>query len=267
MADPVDSLKSKARELLPALRSELGDLATDVVDDHLLKFLYWKPDVSRAAGRFRAHLDWRRKNPGLFDDGLRISKDPELERILKSEVVISPPQCRTKSGGPLLIGRLRNNDMTDGRTPLDVCRMLFYTIDRVLEDPEAQLQGVTIVHDLRGFDRSRNVHIEIPKTLFGGIIGNFPIRIRAIYLMDPPWGFGAFFSAISMLLFPKKLRSRIHMVHNASDKAKVYEDVELSMLLKEMGGEVDFNIEQWIQEHKERELDGTFVSLTDIIEK
>jgi hypothetical protein len=256
-----DELNAKATDLLPNLRDELGDLSTDISDAHLLKFLRWKPDVKRAAGRFHAHLEWKQKNPGLFDDSLRITKDKELERLLQTDVLVAPPQCRTKVGGPLLIGRLRNYDMKDGRTPNDVCRMFFYNLDRVLEDPEAQLHGVTIVHDLRGFDNTKNVHIEIPKTLFRGIIGHFPIRIRAIYFLDAPWSFGAFFSVFSKLFFPAKVRERCHFV---MDRSEIYNDIDQSMLIKDLGGDVEFDSSAWVEEQKEREINDTLFSMTNM---
>eukprot|EP00934_Nitzschia_sp_Nitz4_P005762 Nitzschia sp. Nitz4//scaffold226_size53432//13656//14459//NITZ4_006694-RA/size53432-processed-gene-0.15-mRNA-1//1//CDS//3329542730//5752//frame0 len=258
----IQELNDKVQKLLPDLRKELGEDAQSVSDEHLLKFLRWKTDVKRAAQRFHAHLDWKRRNPGLFDETLRVSQDAELERLLKCEVVVAPPQSKTRIGGPVIVGRLRNNDMTDGRTTRDVCRSLFYTLDRVLENPLAQSHGVTIVHDLRGFDRSKNVHLDIPRTLLGGIIGHFPIKIRNIYLMDAPWGFKALFSFVSTMLFPRKLKERCHFV---DDKGDVYKDVEKSMLLTELGGEVQFDVSEWIQQQKERELGGAFSTLTDMI--
>ena len=129
---------TKALELLPALKEELKESCDGVDDEYLLMFLRWKQDVARAADRYRTFLEWKDDNPGLFDDSLRVSKDPELERTLNSEVIVGPPGLVTKEGGPLLIGRLRNNDMTDGRTTKDASRMLFYTIDRTLMRQESQ---------------------------------------------------------------------------------------------------------------------------------
>lgn len=259
----IDELNARAQELLPDFREKIGDVASNVSDGRLLKFLRWKPDIQRAADRFHSHLTWKKKNPGLFDDTLRVSRDPELERLLQTNIVIAPPQCRTRAGGPLLIVRLRNNDMRDGRSPRDVCRMVFYTLDRVLEDPDAQIHGVTIVHDLTGFERGKNAHIDIPRTLMGGIIGNFPLRIRAIYLCGAPTGFHTLFAVLSRLFSPKKFRERCHFIQDTSEISK---DIDLAMLIKELGGEVDFDSSQWVQEHKQREENGTFVSLTDLVD-
>jgi len=255
--DP-ETLNAKALELLPELKDTLGD--DTIPDEHLLKFLRWKPEVSRAAERFHAHQEWKSKNPGLFDESLRISQDPELERLLQSQVIVPSPS-RTKAGGPLLIGRLRNNDMEDGRKVKDVCRMLFYTIDRVLEDPEAQLHGVTIVHDLTGLDKSRNMHVDIPKTVFGGILGHFPIRISRIYIYNAPWFFGTFFAVLSRVLLPRKVRERVEFV---SDLAQVEKTIEKSHLPLDLGGETDFDILDWIEHHKRREKDGTLLSMTSL---
>lgn len=166
--------EQRIKELLPSLKEELGSTVVDSVsDDQLLQFLRWKPTVARASERFRAFLTWKERNKNLFDDSLRMTEDEELIRLLESKVIVAPPQLTTKSGSPILIGRLRNNDMTDGRTVEGVSRMMFYTIDRVLELPESCQEGVTILHDLKGFRPTQNAHLGIPKVLFEAIFGQF----------------------------------------------------------------------------------------------
>lgn len=261
----IKAIESKANELLPSLKQELGEEeCKEIPDEILLRFLRWKLDVKRAAQRFKDFQRWTKENPDLFDSSLRVSKDPELERLLKSEVIVAPPQARTFKNGPLIIGRLRNNDMKDGRTVNGVIRMFLYNIDRLLEDPECQLHGVTIVHDLRGFDRHKNIHLSIPKTLFGAIIGHFPVRIAAIYINDAPSWFPYFFVIISRIVMTKKIRERVNFLDSLDDLDEV---MDKKLLLKEAGGELDFSIEDWVQEQKEREQSGNFSSLTDFVGK
>ena len=82
----LEEIKAKAFSLLPGLKTELGDAAADVPDKQLLKFLHWKPDITRAAERFRAHLKWRKGNPWAFDDQpLRVSSDEQLKKLLKND--------------------------------------------------------------------------------------------------------------------------------------------------------------------------------------
>ena len=147
MSDVVKEVRdAEALRLLPELKESLGwtdegRTIGDVVDDeYLLAFLRWKPSVTRAAGRYRGFLGWKLENPGLFDSTLRISKDAELERLLRREVVVGPPCLLTRGGGVLLIGRLRNMDFTDDggtttTTTRDACRMIFYTLDRTIFRP------------------------------------------------------------------------------------------------------------------------------------
>lgn len=200
-------------------------------------------------------------NPGIFDETLRISKDPELERLLLSEVIVSPPSLITKQGGPVLIGRLRNNDMTDGRTAENVCRMIFYTIDRVLQRPETQHHGITVIHDLRGFDRKKNVRIQLVKQLFRGLFGQFPVHITAIYICKPPPGIASFFSFMSRLLMSAKTRERVHFIDEFS---KLNHVIDEQNLLTELGGDLEWSTREWIEEQKREEEEGTMVTLTEI---
>jgi len=257
------SEKPTPESLLPDLKTELGADAEGVSDEHLLMFLYWKPDTKRAAQRFRGMREWKDTDTGAFDESLRINKDPELERLLLSEVIIAPPGLTTHAGGPLLIGRFRNNDMTDGRTVDDVCRMIFYTIDRVLERPEAQKHGVTIVHDLRGFDKGKNARLEVAKRLFKGFLGQFPIQVKGIYICQAPVMFIGFFKIVSVFM-PKKIRDRIRFIDDFKELDTVHKVADPSHLLPEMGGTLEWNVRDWVDECKRDEESGNFQSLTSL---
>ena len=301
-ADKIDTV---ALELLPALKDELatmvgtsGPLPEDDDDDeYLLMFLRWKQDVKRAADRYRKFVEWKRskENVGVFDTSLRLSEDPTLEKIMTSEVVIAPPTLTTRSngndtgdsGGPVLIGRLRNNDMKDGRRPDDVVRMMFYTIDQTLtQRPEMQYYGATIIHDLRGFDPARNASPAAAKKLFSALLGHFPIRINAIYMYKAPWAFSnLFFPLLSKTIMTKKVRQRVKFI-SSLDEIKDVVDLEQlpeELLRDDFGrnsstngdgeaieettvkkpSKLDWNIENWITDQKQKETDvGTFRSLT-----
>jgi len=249
--------------LLPDLKTELGAECDGVSDEQLLMFLYWKPSVSRASERYRNFIQWRSSSEGIFDETLRASKDPELERLLLGEVLVSPPNLRTKAGGPVLIGRFRNNDMTDGRTVEGVCRMLFYTIDQVLQRPETQQHGITIVHDLRGFEKSKNARLEIVKQLYKVFFGQFPIRIKAIYICQASIVAIGFFKIASLFL-PKKIKERIQFIDEFSELDTVYGVMDPSNLVPEMGGTLEWSVEDWVDEQKRKEESGDWKSLTTL---
>lgn len=255
--------KPTPESLLADLRTELGAECEGVADEYLVQFLYWKADAKRAANRFREVIKFKKENAGIFDDTLRVSKDPELERLLMSEVLIAPPGLTTKAGGPILIGRFRNNDMTDGRTSDGVVRMLYYTIDQVLQRPETQKHGITIVHDLRGFNKSKNAKLEIAKRLFQGFLGVFPIQIKGIYICQAPMVFIGFFKVISVLM-PKKLKSRVHFINSFEELETVHKVADPSHLLPEMGGTLEWSTKDWVDQQKVAEESGDFKSLTTI---
>lgn len=260
MTDNIDNATPEA--LLPNLKKELSAEGEGASDEHLLMFLHWKPDVARAAERFRVFRKWRAtEGNDVFNESLRLSKDPELERLVRSEVIVAPPGLRTKAGGPLLIGRFRNNDMTDGRTAEGVCRMFYYTLDQALHRPETQEHGVTVVHDLRGFNRSKNARPKIAQTLFKGLLGNFPIRVNAIYICHASTAFHIFFKLVSLFM-PAKVKSRIHFIDEFSDLDTVLGVVDPANLLPEMGGKLEWSVEDWITEQKRAEESGDFKSLT-----
>ena len=248
-------------ELLPALKIELGDAAHGVSDANLLKFLRWKPDVERAAGRFRDHQKWRELNPFAFDDTsrpLQASKDDELKRVLCSDVVIAPADLVSKKGSAVLCGRLRNNDMSDGRTVEDVVRMILYTMDRVLEREHAQVHGITLFYDMEGVT-SKNIHVGIPKLLLNAIIGHFPIRIEGAYILNAPLIFKGMFSMIQLAM-PPKLRKRFHFV---SDIDEVYEVIDKDLLLEEHGGKRVHESSEWVALQMQRESNLSVTSLEE----
>ena len=166
-----------------------------------------------------------------------------------------------------MIGRFRNNDMTDGRTADGVCRMLFYTIDRVMQRPETQLHGITIIHDLRGFNKSKNVRLEVAKRLFHGLIGQFPVHIKAIYICQAPLVFVAFFKIVSNLILTKKVRQRVKFIDDFQELNDVYDVVDPNSLLTELGGTLEWSAKDWVEEQKQMEQSGdntVWKSLTDI---
>ena len=245
---------AKVEELLPLLKQELGDVQAS--DTTLRKFLFWKPSVARAAGRYKDNVQWRQDNPVLFDPPLQASKDATLQRVLESQVIIAPDGLVDKNGNTVLIGRLRFNDTSDGRTPEDVVRMAMYTMDRALERESTQQNGIVIFHDLKDVS-SNNIHISIPKMLFKAILNHWPLRIAGAYLLNAPVFVRVMFPVISMFM-TRKLRSRFHFI---DDIEEVYKVIDKDKLLEEHGGKLQHDQKAWVAKHMERETNGTLESL------
>ena len=244
-------------DLSPTYQSNFKFIFSPIVsDEFLLKFLLWKPDVKRASDRFRILQKWREDNPWAHTN-LKLSQDEKLKKLVASNVVIVPGSIVTRNGSAVLVGRLRFNDMTDGRTPEDVCRMLFYMIDRALESKAAQEHGIVVFHDLKDLSKS-NIHPNIPKLLFKAIIGTLPLKIKGIYLLNAPFFFKGFFTMISSLLLPKKVKERVHYVNSIED---VHTIIDKDLLLVEHGGMLEYNADAWIQTQIQREESGDWTSV------
>mmetsp|Transcript_6830 Transcript_6830/g.19771 ORF Transcript_6830/g.19771 Transcript_6830/m.19771 type:complete len:194 (+) Transcript_6830:915-1496(+) len=173
-----------------------------------------------------------------------------------SEVVACPPELKTREGGPILIGRFRNNDMTDGRTVDGVVRMLYYTLDQLVQRPETQEHGVTVIHDLRGFDKHKNARFEVAKSLFR-LYGHLPIQLKAIYICSASTIFMTFFKAVSRIIMTAKVRSRIRFIDDFKElDDDNYGVLDPKDLLTELGGTLDWSVKQWVEEQKRMEQSG-----------
>jgi hypothetical protein len=250
--------ETQAQELLPALKEQFPDIS----DDHLIKFLRWKQDTGRATDRIKAHQKWRKDNPFAFDEPpLRVSEDPLLRKVVEAEIMCAPDGMHDKQGNAVIVGRLRNNLMAEhGSQPTDVARMAFYTIDRILEtNLYSQQNGVVVFHDLTGLGR-KNLHPMLPKLIFSGLIGTFPLKIKGIYIHNAPWFFYGFFKVMSLMM-SSKLRSRVHFL---KDLSAVHEFIDQEQLLEEHGGQRQHDQKAWVAAHAARETSGELKSLIDL---
>eukprot|EP00970_Alexandrium_tamarense_P015482 scaffold5185_cov198-Alexandrium_tamarense.AAC.30 len=235
--------------LTTTLRDALGDEAKDVHDEVLCRFIHWKPDVTRAADRFRAYQKFRKDNSYVFDDKqLLLSQDPKLSYLLQNGMVVAPEELVAKDGSSVMIIRGAKCDVTTHDcNDLDASRAIFYTLQQILErGTTSPLVGVTIVLDLVGINR-RNVPGKLAK-LLSSASGCFPLRIKAIYVVAMPW----WFPSGNKRLFSPKLRERIHFVN---DRGALVEFIEKDRLLEEDGGIFSFDLQSWISSTLLRELE------------
>jgi hypothetical protein len=59
--------------------------------------------------------------------------------------------------------------MSDGPTPEDICRTILYNIDRAMELPSTQEDGIVVFHDLKNASKA-NVHSGVANLLLKVII-------------------------------------------------------------------------------------------------
>lgn len=90
------------------------------------------------------------------------------------------------------------------------------------------------------------------------------MRVRAIYIWNAPFWFPGFFSVLSLLILPKKIRQRVHFIDSLDDLDSV---MDKDLLVTELGGKNGFSSSEWVKEQKERETNGNFATMTSIAQK
>ena len=234
-----DCSESEAFVFLTAsLREALGDDARDVTDETLSRYIRWKPDVERAADRFRANQAFRKENSYIFGDKpMLLSQDPKLAFLLQNGMAVAPEEVFAKNGSGIIMIRGSQCDVSAHYcSDQDASRAIFYTLQHMLErntlDP---LRGITIILDLEGASR-KNIPRRLPH-LLSQAAGCFPLRIQAIYVLSSRWWFPA--AGSKKLGFSSKMQTRVHFVKN---KSTLYEYIEKDMVLKVYS----FDMQSWI---------------------
>lgn len=76
-------------------------------------------------------------------------------------------------------------------------------------------------------------------------------------MLNPPMVAKGLFTIVSNLLLPKKIRQRAHFIKSIEE---VYNIVDREKLLCEHGGDLNFDMSNWVEIHKKREVNGTIES-------
>eukprot|EP00930_Biecheleria_cincta_P070413 TRINITY_DN58049_c0_g1_i1.p1 TRINITY_DN58049_c0_g1~~TRINITY_DN58049_c0_g1_i1.p1 ORF type:complete len:300 (-),score=43.69 TRINITY_DN58049_c0_g1_i1:13-840(-) len=231
--------------LLALFRAKLGESAVKVSDHNLAKFLRWKADVARAAERFSKLREWQSTPDGSFlytPNYLQAIQDPMLRKVLESGIIVCPDGMRDKYGHKLLVGRLRFNDFGDGRTPADIVRMALYTIEHALQDPDTQRGGLAIFQDMRDVGPS-NISLSVPRMLLPALFGHYPVKMKAIYILNAPFFFSHMIFPVIKMMMPAKLQERIFFLSSLSE---LYEHIDQQSLFAEHGGARSHDQMAWV---------------------
>ena len=185
---------------LLSLAEESPPLSTATI----LKFLSWKQDPARAAARIKCHSAWRKNSPGSTFD-LNLNSNERLKKMVKEGILLKT-NVVAASGSPVLLVRLRKNDMiSDNRTPEHCAELFMYMLEHSLDDPLVQKNGITVVHDASDIQR-KNINKKIPKIMLPMVINTFPMKIKNILIINASLWVRVFMRAVLFLL-PKKFHA------------------------------------------------------------
>ena len=107
----------------------------------------------------------------------------------------------------------------------------------LLEDEETQINGIVIVADFRNFGLTQATAVMQPTIFknYGGILFNcYPVRIKAIHILDQPKIFTVIFAIVSQFM-KEKLRKRVYL-HGGSIEL-LHQHIDKHLIPSDFGGD------------------------------
>ena len=200
----------------------------------LLRFLRSRKfDQERSLQVYVNYYKYRHKHREWLRDG--VQDDPTVTNIMESGVfaVLPAPMKDGSSGVCIYPSRWDVPTMDQHRC----ARVFFLVLDKLMENEEAQVHGVSILDNaesgsgslqkLYHFTRSEvwKLGIELQDA--------FPARFKGLHFINQPWYVSLIMSAVRPLL-KQKHRDRFHA--HGTDVASFYRYVEPENLFADFGG-------------------------------
>lgn len=141
-------------------------------------------------------------------------------------------------------------------TPLKMMRTVVFLLLNALRcgpegTPEggdlSQLNGICILHNFTNVSWA-NLDPRLENPLIQ-MLSKMPIRLGAVYIMDPPWFLRYVVLPIARLFMSKKLIGRVIVVDGPKDLKKHFDMNNISSKPKDLGGRSSFDPDQWAETH------------------
>lgn len=199
----------------------------------LLRFLRSRKfDVERALHVYVNYHKYRHKHREWLKDGVS-PDDPALRHIMESGVfAVLPTPLKDGSRGVCLYPSRWDVATMD---PLQCCRVFFHVIDKLMEDEEAQVHGVSILDNIENSTLQKLYQFMRSEVWKLGIElqDAFPARFKGLHFINQPWYVSLIMSVVKPLL-KQKHRDRFHT--HGTDVASFYEYVDPENLFADFGG-------------------------------
>eukprot|EP00069_Balaena_mysticetus_P014805 bmy_08768T0 len=182
------------------VRKECPNLSTSLEDAFLLRFLRARKfDYDRALQLLINYHSCRRSWPEVFNN-LRPSA---LKEVLASGFLTVLPHTDPR-GCHILC--LRPDRWIPSNYPItENIRAIYLTLEKLIQSEETQVNGIVILADYKGVSLSKASHFGpfIAKKVIGILQDGFPIRIKAVHVVNEPRIFKGIFAIIKPFLKEK----------------------------------------------------------------
>ncbi|KAG8513286.1 Alpha-tocopherol transfer protein-like [Galemys pyrenaicus] len=124
-------------------------------------------------------------------------------------------------------------------------RAIYLTLEKLIQAEETQVNGIVILADYKGVSLSKASHFGpfIAKKVIGILQDSFPIRIKAVHVVNEPRIFKGIFAIIKPFL-KEKIANRFFL--HGSDLNSLHTNLPRSILPKEYGGTAgELDVASW----------------------
>lgn len=235
------NLTADQDKALQALKSKLGDVAPFTEADLLrfLRFNAFKVDV--AATQCNEYKIWRKS---FNVDNMTVNY---VSREVKTGKYMLLPQP-DKRGRPIIVIRPGRHNPAES-SPLEVCKLLVYEMEVAIKRMQNTVESVAIIVDFNGV-QPRNIDFRVPKLILETIQQRYPERVSLILVVNAPWFFRFVWATVRRFFGPDLLQ-RVHIL--GSDMSTLQAFIPAESLLKEHGGVIEFDADEFIQERSKVE--------------
>jgi len=205
-----------------------------------------KLDIARTVKMLKSNLKWR-----LANSYEKIPKWDDIDKsILDPGFALTIPGARSKEGNSILycrLGRMIPSEL--GKNYLKtVIEFIIWnnSIGTFLDGMDYHRNGLIFIADLQGVGW-KNIDINLQRKVNSAMMDNFPMRIQKVFILHPPSIINAVI-ACARVFVKKKIMDRIQIV----TKEQLLDHIDADQLWSELGGTVDYSIEQMIESISER---------------
>ena len=199
----------------------------------LLRFLRSRKfDQERALQVYVNYYKYRHKHREWLKDDVDL-EDPGLKHIMESGVfAVLPTPLKDGSRGVCIFPSRWDFATMD---PLQCSRVFFHLLDKLMENEEAQVHGVSILDNAENSSLQKLYQFMRTEVWRLGIElqDAFPARFKGLHFINQPWYISLIMSVIRPLL-KQKHRDRFHA--HGTDVGSFYQYIEPENLFADFGG-------------------------------
>jgi len=218
-----------------------------------------KLDIKRTEEMLLKNKAWRTEN-GYLD--LPAWESLNKKMLAEGKFALKIPGCRGKNGEGIIYVKMGNMVSSQHENFVESC--VQWTVwngmhGGLYDSMDYFRNGIMMVADLEnmGWD---NVDMSVQQRIGSALLDNFPMRTCKILIINPPWILNAFLGGMSLFI-KKKVMERIYVLESKDD---LLTHIEKEYLLKEYGGDVDYDVTDWFRFLEQEDSKGGVDAISDV---